>query len=75
MKIDDSSSEKNLFAFLLNELKEYQKSGLRLALEGEPSTPEQLAAECFLFEEKAYLRDYVTDEKGFVKEINFVRTK
>lgn len=73
MKKEENLSEKTLFIFLLNELQEYRKNGLRLALEGNPSTPEEVATECFLFEEKGYMRDYVTNEKGFVEEINFKR--
>lgn len=73
MKNDEKPSEKTLFVFLLNELQGYRENGLRLALEGVPSTPEEVAAECFLFEEKGYMRDYVTNEKGIVEEINFKR--
>ena len=45
MKNDENPSEKTLFVFLLNELQGYRENGLRLALEGVPSTPEEVAAE------------------------------
>lgn len=56
---------------LKDELKEYQKRGIRLYLEGNPSTPKDIAKACMIAEDGGYMRDYTEDAKGRIAKVNF----
>lgn len=56
---------------LKDELKEYQKMGIGLYLEGNPSTPKNIARACMIAEDGGYMRDYTEDEKGRIAKVNF----
>lgn len=56
---------------LKDELKEYQKMGIGLYLEGNPSTPKNIARACIIAEGGGYMRDYTEDEKGRIVTVNF----
>ena len=56
---------------LKDELKEYRKRGIRLYLEGNPSTPKDIAKACMIAEDGGYMRDYTEDEKGHIAKVNF----
>ena len=43
---------------LREELKLYQKSGIQLFMDGEPSTPKDIAKACLIAEGGGYMRDY-----------------
>ena len=49
---------------LREELKLYQKSGIQLFMDGEPSTPKDIAKACLIAEGGGYMRDYTEDESG-----------
>lgn len=56
---------------LKDELKEYRKRGIRLYLEGNPSTPKDIAKACMIAEHGGYMRDYTEDENGKIAKVNF----
>ena len=43
---------------LKDELKDYRKQGVRLFLNGNPSTPKCIAKACMIAEDGGYMRDY-----------------
>ncbi len=56
---------------LFCELEEAEQEGVPLLLDGEPSSPLQIAKACMIREESCYMRDYLGDERGNVREIRF----
>ena len=58
---------KNLFA----ELEKYEQSGVSMKLNNDPASPMQIVTAHMVKEDQAYMRDYVWDEKGHVKELTF----
>ena len=48
---------------LKDELKDYRKQGVRLFLNGNPSTPKCIAKACMIAEDGCYMRDYTEDDK------------
>ena len=59
---------------LANELSSYSEKGVSLSIKGRSARPQDIALACALCEGKApYMRDYITDENGIVKMIDFNR--
>lgn len=58
---------KNFYA----ELEMYERSGVSMRLNDYPASPLQIVTAHMVKEEPAYMRDYVWDEKGHVKELSF----
>ena len=48
---------------LKDELKDYRKQGVRLFLNGNPSTPKCIAKACMIAEDGGYMRDYTAIQK------------
>ena len=61
------SSYKELYA----ELEQYERSGISMKLEDYPASPLQIVSAHMVKEDSAYMRDYVWDERGRVKELTF----
>lgn len=57
---------------LQSRLNELESAGVRLFLNGLPSNTEHIIANC-VNEETVYMPDYVTDEKGKIREIRYDR--
>lgn len=53
-------------------LKKLEKEGIKLFLNGVPSTTEYIIENC-INEDTVYMPDYVTDECGKIKEIRYDR--
>lgn len=53
-------------------LKKLEKEGIKLFLNGVPSTTEYIVENC-INEDTVYMPDYVTDECGRIKEIRYDR--
>lgn len=62
---------KSVLKPLKDELKDYRKQGIRLFLDGDPSTPKDIARACMIAENGGYMRDYTTDEQGRIAKVNF----
>ena len=60
-------SYKNLYA----ELEKYEQSGVSMKLNNNPASPMQIVTAHMVKEDQSYMRDYVWDEKGRVKELTF----
>ncbi|MBU9725468.1 hypothetical protein [Diplocloster modestus] len=61
---------------LLLELEGYENGGISVWLDGTVSSPCEIAKACTVEEDcNSYMRDYVTDEKGELKEIRFDRIR
>jgi hypothetical protein len=58
-------------AELLNELRQYDASGLSLYLNGNPSTPKAIVKAHKVAESGTYMRDYIEDDKGEVNKLSF----
>jgi hypothetical protein len=52
-------------------LQQYRKAGIRLLLNGKPSSPEEIAKACTVGERKAYMRDYIQDDSDELWGIGF----
>ena len=58
---------KELFA----DLEKYENSGICMRLEDCPASPMQIVSALMVKEETNYMRDYVWDEKGHIRELTF----
>ena len=69
-----SKKDKSPFSSLKSELKMHSKNGIALLLQGKPSDPYAIANACKVSEPQAtYMRDYISDDAGKLKEIDFHR--
>jgi len=55
---------------LKSQLKQMEKTGVKLYLNGVPSTTEYIIENC-VNEDTVYMPDYVTDQNGKIKEIRY----
>ena len=53
------------------ELEKYENSGICMKLDDYPASPMQIVTAHMMEEESAYMRDYVWDEGGHVRELAF----
>ena len=56
---------------LFTELSKYEDYGISMKLENLPASPMQIVTAHMVKEDHAYMRDYVWDEKGYIKELTF----
>lgn len=61
----------NNYHALYAELEEYENSGVSMKLNNYPASPMQIVTAHMVREDSAYMRDYVWDEKGHVRELTF----
>ncbi len=57
---------------LVQQLQKWEKAGIRLYLDGTPTTSENIEKNC-VNEDTLYMPDYVTDKEGRIKEIRYDR--
>ena len=57
------------------ELEIYERSGVSMRLDNYPASPMQIVTAHMVREDQSYMRDYVWDEKGHVKELAFHNIK
>lgn len=60
---------------LHKELKAYAKAGMKLWLNGEPSTPSDIMHQCMICEEGEYMRDFVCEDDKSIIGIGFDHVK
>lgn len=58
---------------LFRELTRYEKKGVYIGLEGRPASPTQIVRAHMIRENPCYMRDYVLNEEGDLKELYFHR--
>ncbi len=64
-------SEAEEYQELFNELSHYEKKGVYMEMEGSPASPTQIVQAHMLREDTEYMRDYVLNENGDLKELYF----
>lgn len=57
---------------LLQKLKKWEAAGIRLYLDGAPTSSESIERNC-VNEDTLYMPDYITDKEGKIKEIRYDR--
>lgn len=67
--------EEKDYQILFEELKNYEKAGIRMEIEGIPASPMQIVSAHMVREECSYMRDYIASEDGIVKKLNFHHLK
>ena len=67
--------KEDAYKWLFAELEKYEGSGISMTLNDYPASPMQIVTAHMVQEEPAYMRDYVWDEKGKVKEVAFYSIK
>lgn len=53
------------------ELEAYEKCGILMSMDGHPASPMQIVNAHMAKENNAYMRDYVMDDTGSLKELHF----
>lgn len=53
------------------ELEIMKSQGISIFLEGELTEPEDVATACIMCEGSSYMRDYLRDEEGILRELHF----
>lgn len=56
---------------MCGELSQYQKAGVKLLLNGQLSSPKEIAKACTVEEERTYMRDYIQGEQDELLGIGF----
>ena len=65
-----TSKSKSDIVPLKSQLEKLEKKGIKLYLNGQPSTTEHIIKNC-VNEDNIYMPDYVTDERGRIKEVRY----
>lgn len=60
---------------MFKELTGYERNRVDLRIDGIPASPMQIVQAHVVREEPVYMRDYVLNEKGDIKELWFTRIK
>lgn len=60
---------------LFAELEKYEQSGVSMKINDYPASPMQIVTAHMVKEDQAYMRDYVWDEEGHMKELSFHKIK
>lgn len=60
------------FQTLFTELTDYEKKGVYMLINGLPASPMQIVQAHIMREDSAYMRDYVLNDKGDIKELDFL---
>lgn len=60
---------------LYTELNAYTKAGMKLWLNGKPSTPSDIVNHCMVCEEEEYMRDFVSEDGKNIIGIGFDHIK
>ena len=56
---------------LFTELTNYERSGVKMQMNGFPASPLQIVSAHMVREKSNYMRDYILDEKGMIRELDF----
>ena len=60
---------------MLRDLSAYQEAGISLTLSGRPSSAREVAYACTVREHGSYMRDYIPDGDGRLREIRFDKVR
>lgn len=67
----DEKTYKTLFV----ELESYEQLGIRMKIDDHPASPMQIVTAHMVKEDSSYMRDYVWDDKGQIRELVFHNIK
>ena len=67
--------KKESYKYLYTELTDYEKEGISLSMNGDPASPTQIVEAHLVKEDAAYMRDYVLDDNGDIREVCFHHVK
>ena len=67
MKMDETE-----YTELYMELEKYEKRGIDMLLDGYQASPLQIVSAHMVREESNYMRDYILDEQGMIRELDFI---
>lgn len=67
--------KKESYKYLYTELTDYEKEGISLSMNGDPASPTQIVEAHMVKEDAAYMRDYVLDDNGDIREVCFHHVK
>ena len=56
---------------MYDELNRYEKRGITLKMKGELASPTQIVQAYMVREDVQYMRDYILDDEGNLKELHF----
>lgn len=56
---------------LFSELTKYERSGVRMQIDGISASPLQIVSAHMIREESNYMRDYIMNEEGKLTELDF----
>lgn len=63
--------KEEIYKLLFAELEKYEDLGVSMMLNNNPASPMQIVTAHMVREEPAYMRDYVWDDKGYVRQLTF----
>ncbi len=69
MNPDDLQQQQMLYT-----LRYYQNHGCQIALGGKPAYPQKVVNACFR-ENSSYMAEYIADDSGRIRKINFIRIR
>lgn len=67
--------KEDAYKILFAELEKYENLGVSMRLNNNPASPMQIVTAHMVREDPAYMRDYVWDEKGVVRQLTFHNIK
>ena len=56
---------------LFTELSDFERKGVEISLDGLPASPMQIVQAHIMREDITYMRDYIMNEKGDIKGVEF----
>lgn len=65
------NTENKNYQELFSELTEYERSGIKMQINGISASPLQIVSAHMIRENSNYMRDYIMDEEGKITELDF----
>lgn len=65
------NTENKNYQELFSELTAYERSGVRMQIDGISASPLQIVSAHMIRENSNYMRDYIIDEEGKITELDF----
>ena len=65
------NTENKNYQELFSELTAYERSGVRMQIDGISASPLQIVSAHMIRENSNYMRDYIMDEEGKITELDF----
>lgn len=65
------NTENKSYQELFSELTKYERSGVRMQIDGISASPLQIVSAHMIRENSNYMRDYIMDEEGKITELDF----